>query len=93
AVQRDTAAWPGATSGPAAVPARIGYEELGPWRDAFRSPAPAQGAAEPSEDAELTRLRAEIAELRAENGELRRELDVLMRGVSAWVQNLAGRTS
>ncbi|MEU6798553.1 MFS transporter [Nonomuraea wenchangensis] len=34
----------------------------------------------------------ELIRLRAENAELRRELDVLMRGVSSWVQNLAGRT-
>jgi hypothetical protein len=85
---------------------RIGHEELGPWRDAFRPPAPAWNdraedepahpASPRSEVAELcaenNTLREENVELRTANDELRKELDVLMQGLSAWVQNLAGRT-
>ncbi|WP_318528321.1 MFS transporter [Nonomuraea gerenzanensis] len=143
-----TQAWPPA-------PVRIGHEELGPWRDAFRPSAPARtshaehepprspttnqppDATAPAredaehlgspgttaettvprarlaplsmENAELradntalreenlelradnTALREENLELRTENEALRKELDVLMQGVSSWVQNLADR--
>ncbi|GAA2891460.1 MFS transporter [Nonomuraea rubra] len=83
------------------VPVRIGHEELGPWRDAFRPPA--QTAAPHPDDAGLraenatlrtenAELRAANTELRAENDELRKDLDVLMQGLSAWVHNLTQKT-
>ncbi|MGW3348695.1 MFS transporter [Nonomuraea rubra] len=83
------------------VPVRIGHEELGPWRDAFRPPA--QTAVPHPDDAGLraenatlrtenAELRAANTDLRAENDELRKDLDVLMQGLSAWVHNLAQKT-
>ncbi|WP_346433514.1 MFS transporter [Nonomuraea composti] len=161
AVPPPTQVWP-------PPPVRIGHEELGPWRDAFRPPRhgrPETEQAPPSETvdpedtmyfsentpyqrpnptplsettvprvqpadqsaqiaalsrqvaelhaentalhAENTALRAQnhglraenaelnaaTVELQAQNADLRKELDVLMQGVSTWVQNLAGRTA
>ncbi|MFB4262398.1 MFS transporter [Nonomuraea sp. GTA35] len=61
-----TRVWPPA-------PVRIGHEELGPWRDAFRPPAPAWNGRAEDEPAHPASPRSEVAELRAENNTLREE--------------------